>query len=201
MDNIVGQVRRLMPHNNGWFTEGKIYNMNNQGKVLADDGIKRTPIFGPKGDRWEKLPKTKEEIIVGQVKRVALDNRGWFTEGKTYDLDVSGRVLADDGIKRAPYLDPKGDFWVSVGRHGAIPKQTKTKEEIDMLNIKTVVFVNEKDASECNVDYYVRKINEEKSQLDKLIDVKIKSKAIDKLKLQHLNNIEELIKLMDKYHG
>ncbi len=161
---------------------------------------------------WRLYGGTMDKII-GQVRRLVPDNRGWFTEGKVYDLDNHGKVVADDGKERMPYT--KGsihwELWkwpeIIAGKGAPLQcwddpiKQTKTKEEIDMLKIKEVTYINEKDASECDVEYYVRKINEEQSRLDKLIDVKIKSKALDKQKLQHLTNIEELIKLMDKYHG
>ncbi len=52
MDKIVGQVRRLAPHNRDWFTEGKIYDMDNHGKVLDDNGKERTPYYDPEGNLW-----------------------------------------------------------------------------------------------------------------------------------------------------
>lgn len=115
-----------------------------------------------------------------------------LTHGKVYQV-IEGRIKDDNGRPMTPCLEQRvmHVYWEYV-------ETTTEKETSTMLTIKTVTLVNGTDANELDIERFLQLIKEEEVKLDYLATFKVKSKAIDKLKAKHEDNIKALLELLDK---
>lgn len=119
-------------------------------------------------------------------KRVA-ESKNAFTQGKTYAiLHTEGNdVICNDEGFISTIAIHMPSYWVEV-------KGKQAKEINKMLNIEAVTLVNGKNSDELEVNELLDFIESEENNLDRLQKFKHESKAIDKLKVKHLKNINLL---------
>ncbi len=152
------------------FTVGKVYKLVDATHVLTDGGS-RWYLLADEEGAWEEVQATKSvhELLGGAVQ-----------------------------INGQPAIAAYHDEAVSTVSREESSKTTKLNEkETIMLTIKKATLVNGRDADEMSVDQIISYIREEGLKINAIVELKVDSTAISKIKKSHQDNIKALTDILD----
>jgi len=141
----------------------------------------------------ERLGGTSHRLTKGQRYHAVFN----YSRGKYYIIDDMGDPMTPS------YKD--GDYWFIIKGDDAPSEintstedKTNQSEENIMLIIETAVLVNNRNAKEMSVNDVIGLIKKEKSELEKLSALDLKSsKAIQGMLIKHNSNIARLVEILD----
>ncbi len=121
------------------------------------------------------------------------------THNKVYPEYEGGYLRLDHGSLREKFDTVK---WVECTAKGACVlkelNKLNQKEEKIMLTIKDVTLINGLEAKKHNMDQLLGFITSERDEAEKLRDMEVNSKAVDKRIKQLEANIKRLIQILDE---
>ncbi len=125
------------------------------------------------------------------VKRMSTSTNR-FTQCRVYVVDEQGFIEDDNGHPFIPSKINRRWKW-------NISDNTKnfTKEDIKMLTIKDTTLINNRPMQDISSNDLLDLITEEENRVLALTTILAPSKAIDKLKERHANNISKLVAILD----
>jgi len=169
-------LKRMAPSDpDRGFTQGKVYKYT--GRYINNDiGGQSRPKIGLIGDKYYW---------------VECDKDGWYIPlpsspaGRIDPFPPETTIVSQDKCTRKHF-------------HELNELYNQTKEGETMVTIEKPTLINGQNADYQPIEAIIEMIKQEEDRIENLKSVKSKSKAIDKLKEKHEQNIKDLIEILDQ---